>query len=68
MWDYTVHVVGSQEQYRELLPRYPRPSSDLILIMQPGEEPMRRFRTELDAQRAAASLPPARINDLRPRP
>jgi len=67
MWDYTVHLVASEAEYRALLPRFPSTASHLIIVMQPGQD-LAHFRSELDAQRAAQSLPPARIVDRRVRP
>jgi len=67
--DYTVHVVATEDDYRALMPRFPSPSSDLILVMEPGQdEILALFRSELDAQRAAQALPPARLDDRRAQP
>ncbi len=67
-WLYTIHIVESEEQKRGLFARYPSPTSDSFIVIAPGQETdLQLFRAEIDAQRSAQGLPPAVIDDLRPR-
>jgi len=68
-WLFTIHIVESEEQKRSLFARYPSPASDSFIVIEPGQEAdLQHFRTEIDAQRSAKGLPPAVIDDLRPKP
>jgi hypothetical protein len=62
---YTLHLVGSREQYETEHLRFADPTTDAVILVE-GDAWFQRFLTDLNQRRAERGLPPARIEDLRP--
>ena len=65
-WDYTIHIVGTREQYDTLDQTLNTTGRDTILIARQDENNyVLRVRHEMDEDRSRRGLSPVKVIDLR---
>jgi len=67
--NFTLHVVGSREQYEIVIAAYPNGSTDSVMIAAPGNNiAFKRVRREMDEERQRFGLPVVQVKEHRETP